>query len=65
MLKVGVETSVSVAEGSLNEAVDSLQTVTTSVAVYDQQVNLERSEADEQLDAVRQALREQLELLDQ
>ena len=56
---------MSVAEGSLNEAVDSLQTVTTSVAVYDQQVNLERSEADEQLDAVRQALREQLELLDQ
>jgi hypothetical protein len=62
---VGVQTASAEAEGGLNDAVERLEAVTSSVAEYDQHVNHERSEAEEQLDAVKQALREQLELLEQ
>ena len=42
-----------------------MQALTTSVEEFNEQVQSERNAADEELDGVKQALREQLELLDQ
>ena len=60
-----MDTSIAAATGSLQEAVDTMQALTTRVEEFNEQVQSERNAADEELDGVKQALREQLELLDQ